>query len=151
LFDATRWNEQVFTWENKKFIRATIPQILHYPLPGIIRRIMRKMWKQATEAGAQPEREDFLMLAYDRSHWKCELYMPVKDTVPGADNVLLSGRYFTKVFDGPFSLVPKFTNDMDILLANREMLAKRYFFYSASCPLCARKVATDKIVAFAEI
>jgi hypothetical protein len=150
-FDPLRWNEQIYTWENKKFIRGTMFQILHYPFPGMIKRIMKKLWKQATEAEAEPSQDDFLMLTYDLSPWKCEFYLPVTRTVPGADNVLLSGKYFTKVFDGPFSLVPKYINEMDILLAQKEMYAKRYYIYSAACPICDRKYAVDNIVAIAEI
>jgi hypothetical protein len=141
----------MYTWENKMFIRGTIPQFLHYPFPGMVRRIMKKLWNQATEAGAEPEREEFLMLAYDLSPWTCEFYMPVKQFVPGADNVNLSGTYFTKVFDGPFSLVPQYINEMDIFLAQKDMLAKKYYIYSAACPLCERKYSVNSIVAFAEI
>ena len=34
VFDPAQWNEQMYTWENKMFIRGTMPQILHYPLSG---------------------------------------------------------------------------------------------------------------------
>lgn len=151
VFDSARWNEQTHKWENKRFIRAIMPQFLHYPFPGMIKRSMKKLWKQAVEAGAEPGQEDFLVLTYDLSPWKCEFYMPVTRTVAGADNVLLSGTYFTKVFDGPFSMVPQYINEMDILLAQRELLAKRYYIYSAACPLCDRKYVVNNIVAFAEI
>jgi hypothetical protein len=151
VFDPARWNEQMYTWDKKLFIRGTMPQILHFPLPGMIRRIMKKLWKQATEAGAEPSQEDFLMLTYDLSPWQCEFYMSVTRSVPGADNVVLSGTYFTKVFDGPFSRVPQYINEMDILLTQKDMLAKKYYFYEAACPLCERKYAVNNIVAFAEI
>jgi hypothetical protein len=151
VFDPARWNEQKFTWENKMFIRGSTFQVLHYPLPGMIRRIMKKLWKQATEVKAEPIPEDFLMLTYDLSPWKCEFYMPVRHSVPGADNVKLSGTYFTKVFDGPFSMVPQYINEMDILLTQKDLFAKRYFIYSAACPLCERKYMVNSIVAFAEI
>jgi hypothetical protein len=91
------------------------------------------------------------MLVYDVSPWKCEFYMPVTKAVPGADNVGLSGTYYTKVFDGPFSQVPQYINEMDILLAQKDMLAKRYYFYSAACPICERKYVANSIVAFAQI
>jgi len=151
VFDPARWNEQMYTWENKMFIRGTIPQILHFPLPGMIKRIMKKLWKQATVADAVPGREDFLILTHDLSPWKCEFYFLVTHPVPGSENILLSGTYFTKVFDGPYHLVPQFINEMDILLAQRDMLAKRYYFYAGDCPICDRKYVRNNIVAFAEI
>jgi hypothetical protein len=151
VFDPARWNEQTYTWENKMFIRGTMPQFLHFPFPGMIRRIMKKLWKQAAEAEAEPGQEDFLMLTYDLSPWKCEFYMSVTQAVPGADNVQLSGTYFTKVFDGPYSMVPQYINEMDILLAQKDMLAKKYYFYEAACPLCDRRYAVNNIVVFAQI
>lgn len=151
VFDATKWNEQTFTWENKQFIRGTMPQILHFSFPGLARRTMKKLWKQAADANAQPDREDFLILTHDLSAFKGEIFMPVTHPVPGADNVRFSGTYFTKVFNGPFTLVPHYENQMDIILSHRHMLAKRYFFHSTVCPLCDRKLAVNSIVAFAEI
>ncbi len=56
VFDPAKWNEKTHTWENKLFIRGIMPQVLHYPFPGVIRRIMKKLWKQAVEAGAEPTR-----------------------------------------------------------------------------------------------
>jgi hypothetical protein len=151
VFDPARWNEQMYTWENKMFIRGTMPQILYYPFPGIIRRILKKLWKQAREANAETGQEDFLILTYDQSPWKCEFYMSVRQAVPGADNVQLSGTYFTKVFDGPHSMVPKYIHEMDILLTRKDMLAKKYYIFSAACPLCERKYAVNNIVMFAQI
>ena len=151
VFDPAKWNEQMYNWENKMFIRGTMLQFLHFPFPGMIRRIMKKLWKQATEAEAEPEQSEFLMLTYDLSPWKCEFYMSVKQAVPGADNVQLSGNYFTKVFDGPYSLVPQYINEMDILLAQKNMLAKKYYFHEAACPLCDRRYEVNNIVLFAEI
>jgi hypothetical protein len=149
VFDAAKWNEQMYTWENKQFIRGTMPQFLHFTFPRLVRRIMKKLWEQAAEA--EPDREDFLILTYDLSAWKGEIYLPVTHAVPGADNVVLSGTYFTKVFEGPFKMVPQYVNEMDILLSRRDILAKRYFFYSTACPICERKYSADSIIAFAEI
>ncbi len=84
VFDPARWNEKMYTWDNKMFIRGTMPQVLHFPLPGMIRRIMKKLWKQATEAGAEPGPDDFLMLTYDLSPWKCEFYMSVTQLCTGS-------------------------------------------------------------------
>ncbi len=151
VFDAARWNDKTFIWENKQFIRGNIFQLLHISFPGMASRMMRKLWKQAVDASAEPDQDDFLMLTHDLSAWKGEIYLPVTRPVKGADNVMLSGTYFTKVFEGPFSLLPQYENEMDILLSHKDILAKRYFFHSSACPLCDRKYPVNNIVAFAEI
>jgi hypothetical protein len=151
VFDAARWNDKTFIWENKQFIRGTMPQLLHFSFPGLKRRTLKKLWKQAVDAAAEPDRDDFLMLTHDSSPWKGEIYLPVTQSVPGADNVMFSGTYFTKVFEGPFTLIPQFEKQMDIILSHRNILAKKYFYHSSACPLCGRKHSPGSIVAFAEI
>jgi hypothetical protein len=151
VIDTTRWDEQISIWENKQFIRGTMPQFLHFTFPRLVRKLMKKLWKQATDASAEPDGADFMVLTYDLNAWKGEIYMPVTRAVPGADNVTISGTYFTKVFHGPFKMLPQYVNEMDILLSRRDKLAKRYFFSSAACPRCERKYSENSIVAFAEI
>ncbi len=67
-FDKTPWDEKTHQWEEKQFIKDSIPQLFHIPLPWTINQTMARMWKGAEEAGAAPDMKDFLMLAYDPSH-----------------------------------------------------------------------------------
>ena len=81
------------------------------PLPSMMAKVIGRMWKKAQDAGAAPEMKDFLLLAYDPSPWKSELYMNVTKEVPGAENVKLTGTFVSKVFDGPYNHVPKYLNE----------------------------------------
>jgi hypothetical protein len=56
-----------------------------------------------------------------------------------------------KLFDGPFNKVPQYMRDMDIFLSQQGKLAKKFYFYFATCPNCARKYGHNYIVAFAEV
>jgi hypothetical protein len=77
--------------------------------------------------------------------------MLVNHEVPGADNVRLSGTYFSKVFDGPFNEVPQYIREMDIHLNSEGKLARKYYFYFTTCPKCAKKYGHNYIVGLAEI
>ena len=99
-FDPTSWDGKTHEWKDKPFTLESIPQFLHMPFPPMFARTVSRMWKQAQEAGAAPEMKDFLLMAYDPSPWKSDLYLAVAKEVPGAKNVALSGAFFTKVFDG---------------------------------------------------
>ena len=109
------------------------------------------MWETAKNAGAAPEIKDFLLLAYDPSPWKSELYMSVTKEVPGANNIKLSGTFATKVFDGPFNHIPKYLKEFEEYLKKINKTAKKYYFYYTTCPKCAKKYGHNYIVAFAEI
>jgi hypothetical protein len=151
LFNPCKWDEQEHEWRDKQFIKSSLPQFFHFPLPGTYGKTIGKLWKMAEETNAAPPMEDFLLLAYDPSPWKSDIYLNVIKDVPGADNVRLSGKFISKVFDGPFNKVPQYIRDMDIYLANRHMLALKYYIYFASCPKCAKKYGHNYIVAFAEV
>jgi hypothetical protein len=145
------WDEKNHHWQNKLFIKDSISQFLHLPLPGTYKRCINRLQKLATDADATPDKNDFLFLSHDPSPWKSDLYMLVKKEVPGAENVRLSGSFISKVFDGSFSKIPQYIRDMDIFLAGQNQLAGKYYFYFATCPECAKKYGHNYIVAFAEV
>jgi hypothetical protein len=109
------------------------------------------MWKKAQDAGAASDMKDFLLLAYDPSPWKSELYMNVTKEVPGAENVKLTGSFTSKVFDGPYNQVPKYLREFEKYLGGEGKKAKKYYFYYTTCPKCAKKYGHNYIVAFAEV
>lgn len=150
-FDPKPWDEITHEWQDKLFIKDHMPQFFHIPLPGVYPRTIGRLWKQARDAQAAPDAKEFLLLAHDPSPWRSDLYMLVTREVPGADNVRLSGTYFSKVFDGPFSKVPQYIREMDLLLFKQDKLALRYYFYFTTCPKCARKYGHNYMVAFAEV
>ncbi|MGI5826305.1 MAG: hydrolase [Patescibacteria group bacterium] len=109
------------------------------------------MWKKIQEAKAEVETKDFLMLAYDPSPWKSEIYMTVAKEVPGTKNVKLSGTFLSKVFDGPYNAVPKFIKEMDKFVETQGKKVKKYYFYYTYCPKCAKKYGHNYVVAFAAV
>jgi hypothetical protein len=150
-FDPETWDNQLHQWKDKLFIKDTIPQFLHFPWPATVRKTINRLWKQAQDAGAATELKDFLLMAHDASPWKSEFYMLVTRKVPHADNVKLSGTYFSKVFDGSFNKVPQYIREMDIYLTGQDKLAKKYYFYFTTYSKCARKYGHNYIVAIAEL
>lgn len=150
-FKPALWQSKKLVWTNKLFLKDSVPELFHIPLPGTYGRAITRMWEKATLAGAAPERKDFFMMAHDPSPFKGELYMAITKEIPGEDNVRLSGTYMSKVFDGPYSHVPKFMALMDGHLASIKMKAKKYYFHFAYCPKCSKKYGHNYIVAIAEV
>jgi effector-binding domain-containing protein len=151
VFDPKPWDYKTHEWVDKPFIKDYLPQFLHMPLPSMMGKVIGRMWNKAKDAGATPDTKDFLLLAYDPSPWKSELYMNVTKEVPGAENVKLTGTFVSKVFDGPYNHVPKYLNEFRRYLALTDKKAKKYYFYYTTCPKCAKKYGHNYIVAFAEI
>lgn len=112
VFDPEPWDNKTHNWVNKLFIRDYLTQFFHIPFPPMMAKVIGRMWKKAVDAGAATEMKDFLLLAYDPSPWKSELYMNVTKEVPGAENVKLTGTFISKVFDGPFNHVPEYIKEL---------------------------------------
>jgi hypothetical protein len=150
-FDPTPWHHTEFEWHDKLFLKTSIPEIMHIPLPGSYDKAIKKMWKTAEDAHAAPRPEEFLLLAHDLSSFKGELYMSITKDIPGADVVKLSGKYVSKVFDGGYNHVPQYISEMNGYLASMGKKAKKFYFYFTTCPKCAKKYGHNYIVALAQI
>ena len=150
-FDVAPWDEKTHRWQGKPFIKATTPQIFHMPLPWLLNQTITQMWNQAKGANAAPDLKDFLILAYDPSPWKSELYLTVTKEVPGAENVKMTGTFLSKVFDGPYNAVPKWIKELETFVASKGKQTQKYFFYFTTCPKCAKIHGHNYVVAFAQV
>lgn len=148
-FKPETYDEKTQTWENKLFIRDYVTLIFHMPLN--MGSVIKRMDKMVREAGAEVPVKDFLLLAYDPSQWKSELYMSVAKPVEGAENVKLSGNFVSKVFDGPYNAVPQWIAEFESYLKSQNKKALKYYFYYTTCPKCAKKYGHNYVVAFAEV
>lgn len=150
-FDPSLWDKKESVWRDKLFIKETLPQFLHMPLPWMVGKMITRMWKQIEDAGAAPDIKDFLWLANDPSPWRGDHYLYATKEVPGAENVKLSGTFLSKVFDGPFNAIPKYVKEMDEYVLKKGEKVLDYYFYYTTCPKCAKKYGHNYIVAFAKI
>jgi len=150
-FDPGLWQDKEVNWQDKSFIRETVPQFMHIPLPGAFGKAVARMWQKIEDAGARPEEKDFLMLTSETSPWKGEIYVNTTREVPDAENVKISGSFLTRVFDGPYNAVPKWIREMEGILAARNKTAGNYYFYYTTCPKCAKKYGHNYVVVFARV
>ena len=150
-FDLQPWQHKTHTWKEKRFIKDTVPEFFHTPLPWMVKKVMMRMWGKAQAAEAAPDMKDFLLLAYDPSPWKGEFYLSVTEEVSEAENVRLSGTFISKIFDGPYNRIPKYIKEMEQYLRGLGKESKKYYFYYTTCPKCAKKYGHNYIVAFSEV
>jgi len=150
-FDPTGWEKKTHVWKNKLFVKDSIPQFFHMPIPWMFGKAIGRMWELAKNAKAEVPKKDFLLLSYDPSPWKSELYMSVTKRIPGASMTTISGTFISRVFDGPYNAVPTWMQDMDTYLKSVKKTAKKYYFYYTTCPLCAKKYGHNYVVIFAQI
>jgi len=147
-FNPTPWQNKEHIWKDKLFVKKDVNQIFHLPLN--MGKVITEMFDKVQKAGAETSGEEFLMLAYDPSPWKSEMYISVTKEVPNIENVKLSGKYISKVFDGPYNAVPSWIAEFELYLKEKNLKALRYYFYYTTCPKCAKKYGHNYVVAFAQ-
>jgi effector-binding domain-containing protein len=148
-FNPTKWDNKTHTWENKKFVQDTVRTFLHIPLNmgGVITKMMAKI----DAASASTSEEDYLLLTYDPSAWKSEIYITVSKEVPNSKMTTISGTFISKVFDGPYESVPKWMKEMDSYLVEQNKTAIKYYTHYAYCPKCSKKYGHNYCIIFAQV
>jgi len=150
-FEPKRWEEKTFEWENKRFIKESIPTIFHMPFPKSIGKKVTKMMALAEKGDSLSDDElDTLLLFNDPTTFKSDIYLSVTKNVPSAQNVLLSGTFISKVYDGAYHKVPKFMKQMKDFLRAQDIRADDFYVHYAYCPKCAKEFGHNYLVLFAE-
>lgn len=150
-FDPALWEGKIHVWENKLFVKDSIPAFLHIPLPGKIDKLMTGMLKKLQDAEATPATEEFLVLTKDCSLWRSDYFFSVTKEVPEEENVRISGKFISKVYDGPYRDIPKFMKQARQAVEESGHKVGDFYIYYTTCPKCAKKYGHNYMVVFVGI
>ena len=147
-FQPEGWDGKIFNLEGLPMIKVSARSILYIPwnIGGVMRRSMERIAAAGME---DPER--YLVLARDLSPWQCEYYFLTKGPVPEEENILLKGRFLSKVYEGDYSAMRGWMKEMDQHV--RELgygLRSTYAFYT-TCPKCAKAYGKNYVVLLGEL
>jgi hypothetical protein len=146
-FDPIPWDGKVLEWKDKRFIRDQIRTFFYIPLN--FGRVMRRMNAKVESAGASIL--DRLCLFDHTSKWNLEVYLAVDREIPDAKNVTLSGRFLSKVYEGPFEDTGTWTDDFHHYATQQGMEIKKWYIWYTTCPTCAKKYGKNYVAIIAEI
>ena len=145
--DADRWDEREFEWSDKPFLRDHIRSLFHIPLN--FGSVISRDHAAIEDAAAYPEHP--LWLTDEVSPWGSDVYVAVDRDVPGANIERLSGTFLSKVFQGPYRHVGKWTRAMESYVAERGRNVEKLLYYYATCPKCAKHFGANQVVLFAKV
>lgn len=152
VFHPEKWDKKTFKWNQKQFIKDTIPTLFHIPFPPMIGKKITKMMKMAEDSNKLLENmEDVLLLFTDPHPFKSEIFLSVTGDVPNSNNTTISGTFMSKVFDGSYNTIPKFIKQMDEYLSTQNKKSKKYYMHYAYCPKCTKKFGNNYMILFAEV
>lgn len=146
-FDPAPWEEKVFEWKDKKFIKDSVFTLFYMPVN--FGSVMKKFDRTTKHANA--DTPDNMCLSDHTSKWNIDLYLAVDKEIPGSTNTTLSGTFVSKVYEGPYKDTGKWTKDFGVWCGKQKYKAVKQFMWYTTCPKCAKKYGKNYTVMMAEI
>jgi hypothetical protein len=146
-FDPEPWDEKELTWENRRFVKDRVTSVFHIPLN--FGAVMKRNVAAIDAADASPEH--MVILSDENSLWGADVYIEVTKDIPGANMATISGTFLSKVFEGPYSSMRKWMEEMKAFVSTKgKSLGKTYFFYT-TCPKCAKKYGKNYVAILTQL
>ncbi|MBU1130994.1 hypothetical protein KJ840_02575 [Patescibacteria group bacterium] len=146
-FDPAPWSGKIFEWDNKKFIKDKVFTLFYMPLNfgSVVKRMMAKIEKAGAKA------QYWMGLSDHTSKWNMDLYVAVDKEIPGAENVTLSGKFLSKVYEGNFKDTGIWMKDFENYAKGEGISVKKTYMWYTTCPKCAKKYGKNYVVIIGQI
>ncbi len=145
-FIPAPWDESVFEWHNKPFIKEHVFTLFYMPLN--FGKVMRRL--DETVRNAEAAIPDGLCLSDHTSKWNMDVYLAVDKEIPDAENVQLSGKFLSKVYEGPYKDTGKWCKDFESFAKTKALDIKKWYMWYTTCPKCAKKYGKNYVVILTE-
>ena len=146
-FDPVPWDDKTFEWDNKKFIKEHVFTFFYMPMN--FGKVMKKVDKKLKSSGL--EMPDSICLSDHTSSWNMDIYLSVDKEISDIENTTLTGRYYSKVFEGPFKDTRKWCKDFENILKSKGLSSKKNFMWYTTCPKCAKKYGKNYVALISQV
>jgi hypothetical protein len=140
-FDPGPWDDKTLEWKNKSFVKDSVFTLFYMPVN--FGKVMRRLDGKIRKAGAKIP--DSLCLSDHTSKWNMDIYCAVDQEIPGAENTTLSGKFYSKVYEGPFQDTGKWCKDYESVAQSKGYSIKKLFMWYTTCPKCAKKYGKNYV------
>ena len=110
---------------------------------------MRKLIPAIEAAGVSMP--DGMVLGEHTSPWKMNLLIAVDKSVEGLENISMSGRYYSKVYEGPYKDAGKWHKDFVAFMTGKNLNPGKIFYWYAYCPKCIKKYGKNQTALIGEL
>lgn len=146
-FDPEPWDGKEIHWEGKLFLKDRVLSFLHIPLNfgAVMTRNVRKIEAAGAKSSAT------IILSDENSLWGADVYIEVTREIPSANMAHLSGTFLSKVFEGPYSNIRKWMEEMRSFVQSKGKSFSKLYFYYTTCPKCAKKYGKNYVAILAQV
>ena len=145
-FDPNLWDDKLFDWQDKKFIKAKIFTLFFMPIN--FGSVMKKLDKKISEAGGKIV--DNLCLSDHTSKFNMDVYLCVDKEIPDCENVTLSGKFYSKVYEGDFKQTGEWCKDFEKSAGEKGLKIDKMYMWYTTCPKCAKKYGKNYVAVIAK-
>ncbi len=146
-FDPTLWDDKTFEWDNKQFIQDKVFTLFYMPLNfgSVMTRNVTKLNSLGTDI------QGSMVLSEHTSKWNMDLFLAVDKEIPVANNVTMSGKFISKVYDGNFKDTGLWMKDFETYTKEKGLTVSKMFMWYTTCPKCAKKYGKNYVVIVGKI
>jgi hypothetical protein len=146
-FNPASWDDKVLEWENKKFIKDRVFTFFFMPLN--FGTVMKRLDERVKKAGASIP--DWLCLSDHTSRWNMDVYLAVDREISGTENAALNGKFYSKVYEGPYQDTGKWCKDYEGLVKSKGYGIRKWFMWYTTCPKCAKKYGKNYVAIVSQV
>lgn len=147
ILSPAEWDRKEIVWRDKPFYKSRYLAFFHVPvnlgskITGGMRRIK--------EAGLEAEQ---MMFSRNDGMWGADMLIPVKNKTDVFDIELITGRFFTRLFEGHYGDMGKWIKETRSYCVEKGYEPEEFIFWYATCPKCAKKFGDKvQVVVFAKV
>ena len=146
-FNLLPWDDKLFEWDNKLFIKGKVCTLFFVPLN--FGSVMRKLNRSIENA--KTEMQDWMSLSSHTSLWNMDLYLAVDKEIPTAEHVKISGKFYSLVYEGNFNDTGKWSADFVLKAKEKGFTPEKQYMWYTTCPKCAKKLGKNYVVIIGKI
>jgi len=146
-YDPLLWDDQIFDWKNKLFIKEKVFTLFYMPMN--FGSVMKRFNEKLTKSGACMP--DYLGLSDHTSKWNMDLYLAVDKEIPEAENTTLTGKFYSKVYEGPFRDTARWMAEFETSSKSKGLTITKFYMWYTTCPKCAKKYGKNYVAIIGQI
>jgi hypothetical protein len=146
-FDPIPWDDKLIVWENKRFIKDHVFTIFYMPLN--FGAAMKRLMKKLDDSGAICPCG--LCLSDHASKWNMNLLLEVDREIPGTENLSLTGKFYSRVYEGNFNHTGNWQKDFESAVRLKGFNMKKTYMWYTTCPKCAKKYGKNYVVILGQV
>ncbi|MFH0962281.1 MAG: hydrolase [archaeon] len=146
-FAPKGWDGKILKWKGKKFVKGSVLTLFYIPLN--FGQVISGLMKKISAAGAKSP--GWMGLSDHTSLFNMDIYVAVDRKVPALRNVELSGKFFSKVYEGDFKETGKWCGDFSALAKKKGFKIGKLYMWYTTCPKCAKAYGKNYVVIVGKI